>query len=67
MPKRKPIHEPRDMTLKVNDAILDRLEALSRASNGFRGNTHEDVAMIALRAGIRWLEGKTPHDGGAED
>lgn len=64
MAKRQPIHAARNLTLKVNDKILNRLEAL--ANDGFLGNLHEDVALVALRVGIRELEKKDPQRRGSE-
>jgi hypothetical protein len=58
MAKRKPIYPSRDLTLKVNDVILERLKKLSDtgADKGMRGNVYEEIGLIALRVGIEQME-----------
>lgn len=54
MAKHERLHEDRQVTLKVNDPIKKRLASL--AEGGMFGNSYEDVALYALREGIRELE-----------
>jgi hypothetical protein len=54
MAKHERLHEDRQVTLKINDQIKKRLAAL--ADDGMFGNVYEEVALIALRAGIKELE-----------
>jgi len=53
MAKRQPFFPDKTVTLQVNDVVLAYLEDL--AKTGLYGNTHDQVAEIVLRLGLRQL------------
>lgn len=53
---RETIFDPLKLTIASNARLERRLRWLSLASDGMRGNTVEDIALIALRVGIGMLE-----------
>lgn len=50
MAKRKQLFPDKDLTLEVNDVVLEYLEDL--AQTGLYGNSHEEAANIILRRGL---------------
>jgi hypothetical protein len=53
MAKRPPIFPNREVTVTVNDGVIGYLEDLART--GLYGNTHDEVATIVLRVGLKHL------------
>jgi hypothetical protein len=53
MAKREALFTKRDITIEVNDAVMEYLEDL--AKSGLYGNTHAHVAEIVLSLGLKQL------------